>query len=65
LRDHHSNPERRPDSEISHGKDHPHGVGHFDRAYSRFELMFRLYGPKKEFFDKVWALPDVEPVNAE
>jgi hypothetical protein len=26
----------------------------------RFELMFRLYGPKKEFFDKVWALPDVE-----
>jgi hypothetical protein len=28
----------------------------------RFELMFRLYGPKKEFFDKVWALPDVEMV---
>jgi hypothetical protein len=25
-----------------------------------FELMFRLYGPKKEFFDKVWVLPDVE-----
>ena len=31
----------------------------------RFELMFRLYGPKKELFDKVWALPDVEPVRAE
>jgi hypothetical protein len=27
-----------------------------------FELMFRLYGPKKEFFDKVWVLPDVERV---
>jgi len=27
-----------------------------------FELMFRLYAPKKEFFDKVWALPDVAPV---
>ena len=25
-----------------------------------FELMFRLYGPKKEFFDKVWVLPDLE-----
>jgi hypothetical protein len=31
----------------------------------QFELMFRLYGPKKEFFDKVWALPDVEKVSAE
>jgi len=30
-----------------------------------FELMFRLYGPKKEFFDKVWVLPDVEPVAAQ
>jgi len=28
----------------------------------KFELMFRLYGPKKEFFDKVWTLPDVERV---
>jgi hypothetical protein len=27
-----------------------------------FELMFRVYGPKKEFFDKVWVLPDVEKV---
>ena len=26
-----------------------------------FELMLRLYGPRKEFFDKkVWVLPDVE-----
>ena len=31
----------------------------------KFELMFRLYGPKKEFFDKVWVLPDVEQVKAE
>jgi len=29
----------------------------------KFELMFRLYGPKKEFFDKVWALPDVENMS--
>lgn len=29
----------------------------------RFELMFRLYGPKKEFFDKAWRLPDVEKVS--
>jgi hypothetical protein len=31
----------------------------------KFEFMFRLYGPKKEFFDKVWALPDVEKVAAQ
>lgn len=30
----------------------------------KFELMFRLYGPKKEFFDKTWVLPDVEKVAA-
>ena len=30
-----------------------------------FELMFRLYGPTKEFFDKVWALPDMEKVAAQ
>ena len=30
-----------------------------------FELMFRLYGPKKEFFDKTWKLPDVEKVAAQ
>jgi hypothetical protein len=27
-----------------------------------FELMFRVYGPKKEFFEKGWVLPDVEKV---
>lgn len=31
----------------------------------RFELMFRLYGPKKEFFNKVWKLPDVEKASAQ
>jgi hypothetical protein len=31
----------------------------------KFELMFRLYGPKKEFFEKVWALPDVEIIAAQ
>jgi hypothetical protein len=30
-----------------------------------FELMARFYGPRKEFFDKVWKLPDVEKVSAE
>jgi hypothetical protein len=29
----------------------------------KFELMFRLYGPKPEFFEKKWALPDVEQVT--
>jgi hypothetical protein len=29
-----------------------------------FELMFRAYGPKKEFFDKVWTPPDVEKMAA-
>jgi hypothetical protein len=28
-----------------------------------FELMFRLYAPKKEFFDKVWKLSDVEKIK--
>jgi len=28
----------------------------------KFELMARFYGPKKEFFDKVWKLSDAEKV---
>jgi len=28
-----------------------------------FELMFRLYAPKKEFFEKTWKLSDVEKAN--
>jgi hypothetical protein len=31
----------------------------------KFELMFRAYAPKKEFFDKVWKLPDVEKIAAQ
>jgi hypothetical protein len=31
----------------------------------KFELMFRLYGPRKELFDKVWKLPDVEKVSGQ
>jgi len=31
----------------------------------KFELLFRLYAPKKEFFDKVWVLPDVERLGAQ
>ncbi|WP_198651608.1 DUF1254 domain-containing protein [Dyella sp. C11] len=29
-------------------------------AHGKFELLFRLYGPEKPFFDKVWKLPDLE-----
>ena len=29
----------------------------------QFELLFRLYGPKKELFEKTWKLPDVEEVQ--
>lgn len=30
-----------------------------------FELLFRAYGPKKGFFDRVWVLPDVERISAQ
>lgn len=29
----------------------------------QFELLFRLYGPKKELFEKTWKLPDVEKIK--
>lgn len=29
----------------------------------QFELLFRLYGPKKELFEKTWKLPDVEEMK--
>lgn len=32
------------------------------KAGRQFEVMFRLYGPEKAFFDKAWRLPDVEEV---
>jgi hypothetical protein len=28
-----------------------------------FEVLFRLYGPERAFFDKVWKLPDIEKVS--
>ncbi|OAF19935.1 hypothetical protein AXW67_35050 [Bradyrhizobium neotropicale] len=28
-----------------------------------FEILFRLYGPEKAFFDKTWILPDVEEMK--
>jgi formylglycine-generating enzyme required for sulfatase activity len=32
----------------------------------KFELLFRIYGPKPEFFDKkTWTLPDVEKIAAQ
>ena len=33
------------------------------RAGGGFEVLFRLYGPEKPFFDKTWKLPDIEKVN--
>jgi hypothetical protein len=32
------------------------------KADGQFEVLFRLYGPEKEFFDKKWILPDIEKV---
>ena len=28
-----------------------------------FEILFRLYGPDKSFFDKKWVLPDIEKAS--
>jgi len=28
-----------------------------------FEVLFRVYGPEKAFFDKAWKLPDIETIN--
>ena len=28
-----------------------------------FEILFRLYGPQKAFFDKTWKLSDIEEVQ--
>ena len=33
-------------------------------AERQFEVLFRLYGPEKPFFDKTWMLPDIEKVDA-
>jgi len=32
-------------------------------ATGRFEVMLRLYGPEKSFFEKKWVLPDIEEVS--
>jgi hypothetical protein len=32
-------------------------------ADGQFEVLFRLYGPDKSFFDKKWVLPDIEKVS--
>ena len=34
-------------------------------ADGRFEVLFRLYGPEKPFFDKAWVLPDIEQIAAQ
>jgi len=33
-------------------------------AAGEFEVMFRLYGPEKSFFEKNWVLPDIEKLSA-
>jgi hypothetical protein len=33
------------------------------KAGRGFEVLFRLYGPEKAFFDKQWVLPDIEKVH--
>ena len=32
-------------------------------AEGKFEVLFRLYGPEKPFFEKTWKLPDIEKVK--
>ena len=32
-------------------------------ASGKFEVLFRLYGPEKPFFEKTWKLPDVKKVK--
>jgi hypothetical protein len=34
------------------------------RQGERFELLFRLYAPTKDLFDKTWKLSDIEKVSA-
>jgi hypothetical protein len=31
-------------------------------ANGKFEVLFRLYGPEKPFFNKTWSLPDIEKI---
>ena len=33
------------------------------KAGGKFELIFRLYGPDKSFFEKSWVLPDIEELK--
>ena len=46
-------PRRRPARTTNHG----------NPRLGQFEVLFRLYGPDKAFFDKRWQLPDIETVS--
>ena len=35
------------------------------RAGGEFEVLFRLYGPEKPFFERMWKLPDIEKMETE
>ena len=37
-------------------------TGYRPTPAARFEVLFRLYGPEKAFFEKTWVLPDIEEV---
>ncbi|HEY5752606.1 MAG TPA: DUF1214 domain-containing protein [Chthoniobacterales bacterium] len=32
-------------------------------ASGKFEVLFRLYGPEKPFFEKTWKLPEIEKMK--
>jgi hypothetical protein len=36
-----------------------------DQRSSKFEVLFRFYGPEKPLFDKTWALPAIERITAQ
>ncbi|MDH6198403.1 hypothetical protein M2272_005062 [Mycobacterium frederiksbergense] len=51
--------------DIYFGPDAPDGKGTNwipTKPGGQFEVLFRLYGPKQELFDKTWRLPDIEKV---
>jgi Protein of unknown function (DUF1214) len=32
-------------------------------AGGQFEVLFRIYGPERAFFEKTWKLPDIEKIG--
>jgi hypothetical protein len=63
LADHHTNPDGSVD--IHFGPDKPAGEANWIRTVPGrgWFPIFRFYGPEAAFFDKSWALPDIEKVG--